>query len=225
MTIKVISFDLDGTIVDFNYNKAFWDEAIPHLYSKRHKISLEEAKKIVFDDYKKLKQPDDARWYTPSFWFQRFDIGSFEDVAKDLAHHVRLYHDVIPSLKTLSRKFKLVVISNSLKEFVELKLEAEGIGRYFSKYYSVLDMFGGFKSPVVYKAILKDLGVGAKAVIHVGDDAEFDYFAARKAGLHAFLLNRGDGPEFLDTNATNRKVPPGNIIRNLNDLKKRVENL
>ncbi len=149
MAIKVISFDIDGTLMDFDYNRAFWDEAVPHIYSKKHKIALDEAKKIVFKEFRAVGQKD-IRWYKPSFWFRKFGIGYYKAVIQDLKHHIRLYKDTIPSLKVLSKKYRLIVISANTREFIEIKLKAEGIKKFFSDSYSVIDKFKGAKSSKVF---------------------------------------------------------------------------
>jgi FMN phosphatase YigB (HAD superfamily) len=47
-SIKLISFDLDGTLVDKNsFDKIFWEEEVPKLYAAKKGMSIEEAKKKV----------------------------------------------------------------------------------------------------------------------------------------------------------------------------------
>ncbi len=224
MTIKVLSFDIDGTIVDFSYNKAFWDEAIPRLYSKRQDISLEEAKKIVFAEFKKVSQKD-VRWYRPSFWFKKFGIGDHNKVLRDLRHHINLYPDVLPSLRLLSKNYKLVVITGNTEEFLDMKLEAEGLGKFFSRRYSVTDMFKGAKSPEVFRVVAGELGIFPGNLLHVGDDAQFDYFEPRNLGAHAVLLDRGDSPEIFRKPSHRKKVLPNHVIGNLRDLQKKIDEI
>ena len=56
--IDTILLDLDGTLLDLNFDLEFWLEYIPEIYSKKNNIKLEDAKKIVIsminyhNDYK-----------------------------------------------------------------------------------------------------------------------------------------------------------------------------
>lgn len=52
--VKVVSFDMNGTITGGRFTDLVWSEGIPRLYSLRKKIPLEQAKKCVFEEYAKL---------------------------------------------------------------------------------------------------------------------------------------------------------------------------
>lgn len=222
--IKVVSFDIDGTLMDFNYNIAFWDEAIPNLYSKRHKVSLSEAKKIFLKDTKKISQ-NDVRWHQPSFWFNKYDIGDHKTLMRDLKHHINLYPDSIPTLKMINKNFRVIAITGNTKDFLEIKLEAENLGRFFSKCYSVTDDFSGIKSPKVFRDISKDLGVMPENIVHIGDDPEFDYIKPRSVGINAFLVDRHDKYELFKKDEHRKKVPNANIIKDLRDVNKKIKEL
>ena len=43
--IESILLDLDGTLLDLNFDLHFWLEYIPKVYSKKHNISFQDAKK------------------------------------------------------------------------------------------------------------------------------------------------------------------------------------
>jgi HAD superfamily hydrolase (TIGR01549 family) len=220
--IKVVSFDIDGTLMDFNYNIAFWDEAIPNLYSKRHDVSLDEAKKIFSDDAKKMGQ-NDVRWYQPSFWFKKYDIGDHKKLMRNLKNRINFYPDSIPTLRVVNKNFKIIAITGNNKEFLEIKLEAENLGNFFSKCYSVIDDFGGVKTPNVFRKISKDLGVLPNEIVHVGDDPEFDYIKPRSVGINAFLVDRNDKHDVFKKDEHRKKVPNVHIIKDLSQLFKKIE--
>ena len=45
--IDTILLDLDGTILDLNFDLEFWLEYVPKNYSKQNNISYERAKEII----------------------------------------------------------------------------------------------------------------------------------------------------------------------------------
>ena len=50
--IKLISFDLDGTLVDeTNVDRLFWYGEVPRLYAEKHGLPLADAKTKVFAEY------------------------------------------------------------------------------------------------------------------------------------------------------------------------------
>ena len=45
----------------------------------------------------------------------------------------------------------------------------------------------------MFELVLKRYNVAASSCLHVGDDLELDYLAARRAGMNALLVNQKDG--------------------------------
>jgi FMN phosphatase YigB (HAD superfamily) len=43
--IEVVSFDLDGTLLDTGFVDSVWLEEIPRLYSVEKRVSVDDAKK------------------------------------------------------------------------------------------------------------------------------------------------------------------------------------
>ena len=47
-TLKIISFDVDGTLVNLEYNDLIWFKEIPELVAKKKKINFEKSLKYVY---------------------------------------------------------------------------------------------------------------------------------------------------------------------------------
>ena len=45
--IDSILLDLDGTLLDLNFDIHFWFEYLPQVYSEKHKISCQQAQEIL----------------------------------------------------------------------------------------------------------------------------------------------------------------------------------
>ncbi|MBT4540359.1 HAD family hydrolase [Candidatus Woesearchaeota archaeon] len=194
--IKLISFDLDGTLVDKNsFDVLFWNEEVPKLYAKKHNICIEEAKKIVTEHYhseihKGLLKT--TNWYRPKHWFNFFDLK--EDhvaILKDLQPKIKIYNEVVEVLKKLHKKHKLIIITHSTKEMIKLKVEVEGIKDYFQEIISTPDDFEVVKKDdKIYDIVLKKYNLKPDELLHVGDNKEFDYNVPRKKGVNALFLDR-----------------------------------
>lgn len=188
---KVISFDLDGTLVTTDYVDAVWLEKIPEIYAEKNKISFEKAKEIVEREYFKVG-PESIEWYDINYWIEKFELNiHWKDLLKSCIKKLKFYPDVIDVIERLSEKNELIIISNASKEFIETEIETLGFEKYFSKIFSAVSNFNKTKKDEeIYEMVCKNLGIEKERMIHIGDNYEFDYLAPRKAGIKSFYLDR-----------------------------------
>ncbi|MHB9301708.1 HAD family hydrolase [Thermofilum pendens] len=202
MKVRVVSLDLDGTVVSREYVDYFWLELVPRLYARRHGLNLEEAKRLVYSAYDEVG-PGDMRWYQPSYWFKRFGIEEWlGDALREAGRLVRVYEDARRFLESLPGSLIAVLSTSASREFVELVMEREPFlrGVFRRVFSSSSDYSLPGKPPEFFRIILRELGARPEEVVHVGDDPVHDYENPRKAGLRAYLLSRsgGDGIRGLD---------------------------
>jgi HAD superfamily hydrolase (TIGR01549 family) len=188
---KIISFDMDGTLVDAEFTDWVWGHGIPTLYAGKAGLSLEEAKAFVTQEY--LKVGDGAiEWYDIKYWFRFFQLEeSWRGVMERYKDKIKVYPDVNHILERLGRNFPLVLTSNAGREFIDIEMEATGLGRYFYRIFSATTDFGVVKkSADFYQQICEVLETRPQEIVHVGDHYEFDYLVPRSLGIHAFYLDR-----------------------------------
>ena len=188
---KIISFDLDGTLVTMDYVDAVWLEKIPQLYAEKYGISYDEAKRVVEKEYLKIG-PEALEWYDIKYWIKKFDLGtSWKDILLSCKDKLKLYPEAKEVLERLSEENQLIIISNAANEFIEIEMEALGLKKYFSAIFSAVSNFGKTKKDKeVYEKVCNELGANKDKIIHVGDNYEFDYLAAKQAGIKAYYLDR-----------------------------------
>src|ERR1043166_763527 len=100
-----------------------------------------------------------------------------------------LYPEVHGVLEQLQPRFQLTVVSN-FDGRLRLILEHLGISKFF-RYIFVSSELGADKpDPEIYRRALKFIDLEPNEVLHVGDDPERDWDAAKEAGLSIFPLDR-----------------------------------
>jgi len=204
---KIISFDADGTLVKRDLVDKFWFEEVPRLYADEHNIDQDEALDKVKSSYKEVG-PSDIRWYLPDYWFDRFEIpGNPESIIENIKHVKEVYNDALDVLDYFENEYKLIVISNAPREFLDVQLKE--IEDYFSVIYScVSDLKRVKKDSTVYEIVLDQISSNPRDMIHVGDDFKFDYKAPKEIGIESYFIDR------------ERNYPEKNgILRDLRDLK------
>ena len=208
-SLKIISFDVDGTLVDLEYNDLIWFKEIPELVAKKKKISFEKSLKFVHEEYAKLGEHN-LNWYDINYWISYFGIEISPDkIFEKYEPQVKIYPEVIPLLEELKKKYILIVITAMPREFLIPKMK--NLEKYFKFSFSALSDFKELKNSEIYSKISKALKVPPKQILHIGDHWEFDYLAARKAGMNAIYLDR--------SNIKKRKF----IINSLGEAKKIID--
>jgi len=103
----------------------------------------------------------------------------------------RVFDDVLPCLQRLKRSgLKLGIISN-WDERLRPLLRALEMDHYFDAMIVSGEVGRHKPDAKVFETAAMQLGTPAEAILHVGDNAAEDFEGARKAGLRAVLLRRG----------------------------------
>jgi len=153
--IKIISFDLDGTLVKPTYADKVWLEGLPKIYSKEKNIPIKQAKQYIYKLYDEVGEYR-IEWYDIDWWFKKFKLKeSWQNLLKNYKHNISLYPETIETLEKLSKKYLLIIISNAKREFLEIQLEETNIRSYFKHIFSSLSDFKEVKKTTnVYEKIL-----------------------------------------------------------------------
>ncbi|MFH0848937.1 MAG: HAD family hydrolase [archaeon] len=189
MTIRVVSFDLDGTLVNSKFVNLVWMEGVPMLYAQRHGVDFHTAKEKIIGEYMKMGS-DRLEWYNLQYWLDRFDLKiSKEDILAGYVDQIELYPEVKETLSSLSESYDLVITSNAAREFIEA--EVKNLPGCFREIFSATSDFGDVKkSAAVYREVCRRINLPPTEIIHVGDHYAYDYESPIQAGLKALFLDR-----------------------------------
>ena len=191
-TIRVVSFDLDGTITDASFADSVWLEGIPRVYALEKRISLEDAKREVKSEYDKVGRGK-LEWYSLDYWIKKFGLDiSPSEVLKSYKYRIKIFPEVHRVLENLKNKgFRLIVISNAQREFVDLELEETHITHYFDRVFSSTSDFRLIKDAAsLYSGVCRICEIAPQEMAHVGDDRYFDFEVPKRLGILAFYLDR-----------------------------------
>ena len=194
--IKVISFDLEGTLVSLDFSQAVWHEGIPSLYASQNSIGFSEAKAIVLREYQEVGDQR-KEWYDIQFWFNLFGLGDYRKVLEKHRGQLSKFPDVLAVLSSLARKYRLIVATGTAREFLPFLLD--GLDGYFERILSSISDYGQLKCPQFYTQVCQEMGVQPHEMVHVGDSMRFDFIAAKEAGINVFHLNRAQQSRDADS--------------------------
>lgn len=196
---KLISFDLDNTLIDPTYTTFVWEIGIPQLYAKKYNISISKATRIVIGEYKRIGDLS-LEWYDITYWFKYFELpGRWENLLEEHRDKIRPFPEVKEVIEDLAQYYNLIVISNAAREFVEVEIKDVGIENSFTRIFSATSDFQQVKkTPQFYKQICEIMKTEPSDTIHTGDHYEFDYLVPKSVGIKAYYLDR-DGTKPKDS--------------------------
>ena len=70
--IDTILLDLDGTLLDLNFDLHFWLKYLPKVYSEKHNTSFEDSKNIIISMLD--SQEGKLTWYCLDYWEEKLDF-------------------------------------------------------------------------------------------------------------------------------------------------------
>jgi putative hydrolase of the HAD superfamily len=100
-----------------------------------------------------------------------------------------LYPEVPGVLEKLQPRFQLAVVSN-FDGRLRLILQNLGISKYFAHVFISSELGADKPDPEIFRRALMVMHLDGNEVLHVGDDPERDWKAAKEAGLLVFQLDR-----------------------------------
>lgn len=187
--IRIISLDMDGTLMKSRFVDKVWLEGIPMLYAERSGLDFPAAREHVLSEYMKIGS-DRMEWYDLSYWIDRFGLRIGKDGLLEMYEdEVEAFPEVEEVLEILSESYDLVVTSNAAREFIDIELE--DLSQYFRETFSATSDFKEVKkSPLIYGAVCAHMDARPFEVLHIGDHYHYDYESPLQAGLDALFLDR-----------------------------------
>jgi len=129
--IDTVFLDMDGTLLDLNFDTYFWLEHVPQRYAEKHGIALDEAKENLMARYQALLGTID--WYSIDYWTEELQL----DIAllKEEVDHLIAVHpyvtDFLDAVRAAGKRVWLV--TNAHMKSLELKMNRTRLGGHFDR--------------------------------------------------------------------------------------------
>ena len=215
MGIEIISFDVDGTLVDSSFNDLIWQRIIPELVAEKENIDFNSSLKRVQREYDIVGEKN-IKWYDLNYWIKFFGLDvNYEKLLEKYENEIKLFPETYQTLEQLVEKYQLICVSSMPREFLKPKLKR--IRNYFKSTFSALSDYKQLKNKDVYQKICQKINVLPDKVLHIGDSEKSDYIAAKDAGMKTLLIDRHKIGYY--------KNYPDSVITNLSEIYEKIEYL
>ena len=203
--IKAISFDVDGTLWDFNEVAR---RALAAVLEELERADPEAAEMLDVGTFQEIRDRvhEELRGKVTDLNVIRrqgfkqalSDVGRPNDELGSHLCDVYMWHrdagrkpfpDVPPTFRELGQRFTLGLVSNG-----NCHAGALGLGDLVTFEVFAQD-HGGIEKPDprLFQIALETAGCTARELLHVGDSVENDVAGARKAGIRSVWVNRNGG--------------------------------
>jgi putative hydrolase of the HAD superfamily len=136
-SIDTILLDMDGTLLDLNFDLHFWLEYFPLVYANKHNISHQQSKDKILPILK--AEQGKLHWYCLDYWQNIFEL----DIAKlkeDVAHLIQIHPFVLEFLTQAKQHNKRIyLVTNAHRKTVQLKMRITNLESYFDEIISSHD--------------------------------------------------------------------------------------
>ena len=208
--IDSILLDLDGTLLDLNFDLHFWLEYLPTVYSKKHGISYEEAKEMIIAmlDAEQGK----LNWYCLDYWSERLNM-PVAALKQDIVEKIQYRPYVKDFLEMLKQQGKrAVIVTNAHRDSVNLKMANTGLDQLVDRIISSHDYQEPKESQAFWQHLQQDEPFDLENTLLI-DDSQAVLASAKKWGFkHLLTIFHPDSQKAPNTDSEH----PG--IHHFNEL-------
>ena len=186
--IEGIIFDVDGTLWDPTEEVAYsWNQAIKEQTDMDRTLTAEQLKRefgkpleeIMDDLFPELAQKEQERLADHLYKYENKWVETAPCI---------VYDQMAETVRELSKKYKLFIVSNCQSGYIEAFLKNTGLGQYFADYTCPGDT-GKLKGENI-RIIMERNGI--KEAVYVGD-TQGDANACKEAGIPMIFAAYGFG--------------------------------
>lgn len=201
---ETLMLDMDGTILDLAYDTYVWKDLVPRRYAAANNMTFEEAREFLFDKYRSMQ--GDLEWYCLDHWNDRLGI----DVVKihhDVTYRIGYLPGALEFLREMhERDTRVLLVTNSHQDTLDLKDAVTGLADYFDGIYSSHTYGHAKESQAFWHALQDDVDFEVETTLFI-DDSQPVLRSARDYGVKMLVtVNRPDTSEPVKSGSEFRGV-------------------
>lgn len=129
--IDTVFLDMDGTLLDLNFDNYFWLHHVPLRYSEVYQLPLEEAKSEISRRTSSVEGTID--WYCLDYWTRELGL-DIPLLKEEVDHLIAIHPHVTEFLDAVRASNKpVLLVTNAHMKSLNLKMERTRLGGHFDR--------------------------------------------------------------------------------------------
>lgn len=188
--IDTVLLDMDGTLLDLQFDNYFWGELVPERYAAKHGLTLEQSHAMIGPMFAGKQGTLD--WYCTDFWTRELalDIAAMKHEVRE---HVRFLPGAEDFLRALRDKaMRIALVTNAHRDSLKVKAAQTGLLNYFDVVFSSHSFGVPKEHPQFWHQLQAALAFDPARTLFV-DDSHSVLSAAQRHGIeHIFAISKPD---------------------------------
>jgi 5'-nucleotidase len=188
--IDTVLLDMDGTLLDLNFDNHFWQAFVPLKFAELHGLSIDEAKLQLAPRFKAMEGR--LEWYCLDYWTSelQLDIAALKlEVAELIAIHPHVV-EFLQAVRDSGRR--MILVTNAHRGSLDLKMEKTCLQVFFDQIVSSHD-FGLAKEQAGFWQALQAAHLFDKQRTLLVDDSASVLISAQAFGIaHLLSISKPD---------------------------------
>ena len=133
--IDTVLLDMDGTLLDLNFDNYFWLEYLPSRYAEVFNLNPDDAKTMINEKTRALEGT--LEWYSTTYWTEalEIDVVALKHEVRHLVRELPFCHEFLDGLKAAHKD--IVMVTNAHHDSMNLKMDKTGMAHKFDKLITV----------------------------------------------------------------------------------------